>query len=87
MMSESVCGYGRGRGRGHGQRLAGYDHGVRGHGRGRGTGSASIPQAEGAVGYQQERPQTESKMISLLCPLALILFQLIMSVSSSDRQI
>lgn len=71
MMSESVCGYGRGRGCGHGQRLAGYDHGMRGHGQGRGIGSASIPQAEGAVGYQQEPPQTESKIISLLRPFSI----------------
>ena len=71
MMNESVCGYGHGRGRGRGQRLAGYDHGVRGHGQGRVIGSASIPQVEGAVGYQQEPPQTESKTINLLCPFSI----------------
>ena len=70
-MSESVCGYGRGRGRECGQRLAGYNHGARGRGRGRGIGSASIPQAEGVVGYQQEPPQTESKIISLLRPFSI----------------
>ena len=60
MMSESVCGYGRGRGCGGDQRLAGYSCGMRGRGQGRGIESASIPQAEGAVGYQQEPPETES---------------------------